>query len=501
MAVENDVLMKLGVAEASSLSSAWSNIGGQMSGLVMKAGVWGAGLLSVGAIVKGLYEGFKLAAKEYMETADAAARMAYSVELAARAHPILQGHVEALSAVMRDQAKVLADNSMLTSAEVMNLQRQAMNYGILADRIDDTIRAALDFSAATGTDVHTAMQRLAQASNGVYLGWKRWGITVDEGKTSLENFDGILRQVNERFGGATRSEMSTYEAQVKQVDKAWNDMFESAGNKPARLTAWFRQQRIDLYNWVKELNLASEGGTTGFAAMREEAASRAAAAAAVREQAESVRKLADEESRLSAVRARRKAVDSEQSGWMQKWANEEKKNLQDIIELQKELGRVTDQQENKAKENYSRLARERGMMSRSERTKAEAMYANIEQGGLGAWEGMTSKNRQWYAGTAIGQQQLAQKGIFEAQTDRDAGWMKQAAGATKVQIQAAIKNELIVKVGESDKETADAMVNKVGEELKKYLDDKKKRHEAAVEIFMKGYAEQQAASAGTGGNR
>ena len=232
---------------------------------------------------------------------------------------------------------------------------------------------------------------------------------------------------------------------------------------------------------------------------------REAAADAAAQQMAANKMIAAEEDRLAYIRSIRKtrerAKAEEEAGWMKGWAEDEKNQLQSIIGLEKELTRVKEDQEAKAKTNFSLLARERAMMTHQERGRAEKMYADIEAGGLGAWEGMGKKQRDWYAGTSVGQQQLGREGIFEAQAERDAGWLKSAARATPVQIDAAVRNEIVVRVAATDKETAGAIISKTVEEMLKFFEEKRKLSEFHIANFMKRYAELEAASAATGGNK
>jgi hypothetical protein len=492
MAVENDVLMRLGAEEASSLRSAWGGMENSMSGLMGMATTWGSRLLGVGAVLGGVSYALSTATQEYIQYAEAVRHLNTALDGVIKQNAVLMPVAAGIKGVFLDSANAMSRVSTASDEQIMALQRTALNYGILTGRVNETVQAALNFAAATGTDVNTAMMRLAQASNGVYMGWKKWGIEIDDSKTKLENFDAILAQLNVRFGGAARAEMDSYAGAVSNVSKAWSDFWKAHGDLPA--DDW-KTAKNAIASILRALT-PKEKGPTGpelfaqdqarLAMQEQEAAAKAA------EQAEIAR--------ANAKKQRHKDAESF-AAFAKRMAEDEKARLQGLVQTQKELKQAEDARWKQAQAQHSTLAREYADQTVQERARAKRIYETVEKEGTAGWEGMTKSQRDWYSKTQLGRGQLERKGIYEEQADRGANWLRSAAGSTKVQVEAAVKNEIIVSLRDTDPMLAKSIADKAYDAIVEYLSGRKTELENSIRFNSGKEAAYVAAAAATGGGK
>ena len=112
---------------------------------------------------------------------------------------------------------------------IKNAERLLIAYGATREQLPDLVQGALDFSAATGRDLTTAVQLLNRALVGETGALSRYGITVDESASKSEKLASIVKQLNDRFGGAAATAAQTYAGRIRGVEKAYADTLETVG--------------------------------------------------------------------------------------------------------------------------------------------------------------------------------------------------------------------------------------------------------------------------------
>jgi hypothetical protein len=88
---------------------------------------------------------------------------------------------------------------------------------------------ALDISAATGKDLESVSIALAKASNGQVTALQRLGIPLDENAVKTKDFNAILGQLTDTFGGAAETAANSYEGQMKRMGIAIDNAKENIG--------------------------------------------------------------------------------------------------------------------------------------------------------------------------------------------------------------------------------------------------------------------------------
>lgn len=141
-----------------------------------------------------------------------------------------QGHL------LGDTSKNLVDyagalQNVSTYADEVILSGEAMlaSFGMTEEQIKSTTQVALDFAAATGTDLTAAVNLLGKAYAGNTAALGRYGIVVDENLKGTAKFDAVIKQLSDRFGGSALAATKTYTGQVAMLQNQYGEVEESLG--------------------------------------------------------------------------------------------------------------------------------------------------------------------------------------------------------------------------------------------------------------------------------
>lgn len=89
--------------------------------------------------------------------------------------------------------------------------------------------AALNLSAAIGTDLNAAFLLLAKAAAGETASLSRYGIILDKSIPASDKFAAVLKKINTQFGGFAAREVDTYSGAMQQASNAFGDLLEKLG--------------------------------------------------------------------------------------------------------------------------------------------------------------------------------------------------------------------------------------------------------------------------------
>jgi ElaB/YqjD/DUF883 family membrane-anchored ribosome-binding protein len=93
----------------------------------------------------------------------------------------------------------------------------------------DLLTVALDISAATGKDLESVSLALSKAANGQVTALTRLGIPLDENAVKTKDFNAILGQLSDTFGGAAAASANSYEGQMRRISIALDNTKENIG--------------------------------------------------------------------------------------------------------------------------------------------------------------------------------------------------------------------------------------------------------------------------------
>lgn len=123
-------------------------------------------------------------------------------------------------------------------------------------------QAAIDMSAALGMDLQTATMLVAKGINGNTEAFKRYGIEIEKGQSSTENFSNVVNTLGQRFGGSAAGAMNTFSGALTSAqlsyDKFRDEIAKSIAQNPV-VIAMIRE----LSNIFQDLaNNVTDSGST-----------------------------------------------------------------------------------------------------------------------------------------------------------------------------------------------------------------------------------------------
>lgn len=90
-------------------------------------------------------------------------------------------------------------------------------------------KAALDFSAATGTDFSTASTLLSKAAEGNVEVFKRYGVTLENTGDRARDFEKAISTLESRFGGSAEAATKTFSGSIARLKNSIEDIGEALG--------------------------------------------------------------------------------------------------------------------------------------------------------------------------------------------------------------------------------------------------------------------------------
>lgn len=127
------------------------------------------------------------------------------------------------------QASVLQSSLGVSDETVMGLQTMALRFGVLPRNIDSTVRAVLDFAAATGQDAPAAMNMLLRGVDSGDESLGRLGIRYKATGKLNEDLAAAVTSLGEKFGGAAATNADTFAGHLDKLKEAFSDLQEGFG--------------------------------------------------------------------------------------------------------------------------------------------------------------------------------------------------------------------------------------------------------------------------------
>jgi hypothetical protein len=95
----------------------------------------------------------------------------------------------------------------------------------------DLLNVALDLAAITGKDVETTSRAIARAQEGAYGPLDKLGLGYEKGELKARGFEGTLKDLEVRFGGAALDKANTFEGTMSRLKVTLGELEESIGAK------------------------------------------------------------------------------------------------------------------------------------------------------------------------------------------------------------------------------------------------------------------------------
>jgi len=135
-----------------------------------------------------------------------------------------------LRGALNDQADALAKVTLHTDEAIRAGMTQALQMGVAAGRMKEVTEAAVGLSGRLGVDLPTAFVMLGQAYNGHTRGLRRMGVSIDETRGTMAQFDQVLRFGKEGMAAA-KGELDTTAGAWVQFKKSVADAAEEVGKR------------------------------------------------------------------------------------------------------------------------------------------------------------------------------------------------------------------------------------------------------------------------------
>lgn len=136
---------------------------------------------------------------------------------------------EATSKSLVDYSAALQQTSTFGDEVILAGEAMLASFGQNEAQIKRTTKTALDFAAATGTDLQASITLLGKAFVGETSTLSRYGVVVDENIPKAQKFEAAMSQLERRFSGSAQAATQTYTGGLAQLHNAFGDTQEALG--------------------------------------------------------------------------------------------------------------------------------------------------------------------------------------------------------------------------------------------------------------------------------
>lgn len=157
------------------------------------------------------------------------------------------------------QASALQESLGVSDDHVQKLQTMLLRYGEAPAEIDKTVRAILDFSAATGQDAEGAISQLTSSVTTGKMAFKDLGLQYDQTGSRGDVLKAATEALAAKFGGAAAADANSLTGSVEKAKQQFGELQETFGQMIADFVV-----KTDVVSGLtqvfRELNYAMGGG-------------------------------------------------------------------------------------------------------------------------------------------------------------------------------------------------------------------------------------------------
>jgi hypothetical protein len=226
---------------------------GSFAAGLKQVGAYAASFLAAGSIISFL----RSSQREFIEAERSTQRLQMALRLLGSEY---SGSFEAVSKYADELEKLTGiDADVIRSA-----QSVLVTIGRLSgETLNRATRAALDLSAALGTDLNNAAMIVAKAGAGSEGALGRMGIKIDEAVPPAERLEEILRALESRVGGVAEEMGNTLPGAVDKSKTAFKNFMEAAGDiftSPGGISLWTKSLQF-FTDVLKQMNQNAKENT------------------------------------------------------------------------------------------------------------------------------------------------------------------------------------------------------------------------------------------------
>jgi hypothetical protein len=213
----------------------------QLKGMLRDVEHWAKGLLSAGVAIKLVSDSLK------EQAAQEAAVNKLNLALANQGR-----YSKETSRALQDYAAELQDITIYSDDAILSGEALLATFDLSETEIKRTTKAALNYAAATGTELQAAFQLLGKASAGSVTGLQKQGFQFRQGASDAEKFESALQQIDQRFSGSAQAATASYSGQLAQLQNQIGEAKEGFGKLLGELLGGERPFSLAT-GWVRSL--------------------------------------------------------------------------------------------------------------------------------------------------------------------------------------------------------------------------------------------------------
>ena len=156
-----------------------------------------------------------------------------------------------LTDTFRAQASAMQETLGVSDDMVEKMQTMLLRFGEAPADVDATVRALLDYSAATGTDAVAATEQLLSSVNSGKTAFKELGTSYDSTGVKAEDLRRATSALSQAVGGSAQAEANSVVGSAAKAAQAFGELQEAFGSLIVEFAA--------KTNVVKDLSLAIQG--------------------------------------------------------------------------------------------------------------------------------------------------------------------------------------------------------------------------------------------------
>lgn len=172
---------------------------------------------------------FRGAAAGFQELAKVAFDCTKAFEEQAKADRQLERYAKELTPAFKAQAAAMQETLGVSDDVTQSMQTMLLRFGEAPDQVDATVRALLDYSAATGEDAVSATRTLLGAVNSGKAVFKDLGLEYEKTGKKSADLQAITVALAGKLGGSAQAEANSVAGQARIAKAAVDEFKESIG--------------------------------------------------------------------------------------------------------------------------------------------------------------------------------------------------------------------------------------------------------------------------------
>ena len=134
-----------------------------------------------------------------------------------------------LTSAFQEQASAMQEVLGVSDDMVERMQTMLLRFGEAPADVEATVRALLDYSAATGTDALAATERLTSSVNAGKVAFKETGIAYDTTGSKSKDLVIATQALAAKFAGTAAGEAASLEGSTRKAKEAFGELQEGFG--------------------------------------------------------------------------------------------------------------------------------------------------------------------------------------------------------------------------------------------------------------------------------